>query len=90
MAVSNFNKLVIAKMAREAIPDDDGLADVIAFLNDPQRMARVAREAEAWVKVAIVRVKSAPDNQYGDDDEAIAGEILRWIGENKSSRKTEP
>jgi hypothetical protein len=39
----------------------------------------VAREATAWVEQALAAVKSARDNPYGDDDEAIAGEILRQV-----------
>jgi hypothetical protein len=43
----------------------------------------VAREAEAWVEQALAAVKAAPGNPYGNDDEAIAGEILSQIEARK-------
>ena len=38
-----------------------------------------ARQATAWVEEVIAVVKTAPDSPYGEDDELIAGEILRQL-----------
>jgi hypothetical protein len=72
-------------MAADAIPKGGGFADGMRFLTSPDLPAR-GRDAVEWVFAAIDAVKSAPDNPYGDDDEAVAGEILRRI-EEKRSRK---
>jgi hypothetical protein len=90
MAVSNVQRLVILKTSRDAIPDGGGLPDAIAFLSDPQKIVSRLRESEAWVREAIALIKSSPDNPFGDDDEAIAGEILRQIEEKKKSFRESP
>jgi len=54
----------------------DGLADGIAAITTPGRMAEVARNALTWVDEVIRVMRSAPDSPYGDDEEAIAGAIL--------------
>lgn len=54
--------------------------DVIEKSNDLGDIARVATE---WVEAEIGAVKSAPNNPYGEDDEAIAGEILRRLAPGK-------
>jgi len=82
----NVKKLITHKMSRDAIPDGGGFADGLSFLSNPERMAKAARAATEWVEHAIAIVKTAPDNPYGDDDEAIAGEILRQIDERKAKR----
>lgn len=74
---TNVQKLVIQKMTRDAIPDGGGFLDGLKFLQGD--LGKAAREAQAWVDEAIAAVKAAPNNPYGDDDEAIAGEILRQI-----------
>ncbi len=75
----NVKRLIVRKMSTDAIPGGGGLADGLRFLTDPARIRDSAREATAWVFAAIDAVKAAPDNPFGDDDEAIAGEILRQI-----------
>lgn len=77
----NFKKLVCHKMSVDAIPPNGGLMDGIRFLQGD--IAGAAREAQAWVRKAIDAVKAAPNNPYGDDDEVIAGEILRQIEERQ-------
>ena len=81
----NFKKLVCQKMAVDAIPPDGGLMDGIKFFQGD--IAGAAREAQAWVRQAIDAVKAAPANPYGDDDEAIAGEILRQIEERQNENQ---
>lgn len=75
----NVKKLIIWKMSRDAIPPGGGFVDGIRFLSNPKEIVKIAKAAEEWVKTAILAVKQARDNSYGNDDEAIAGEIIRRI-----------
>jgi hypothetical protein len=43
--------------------------------------------ADRGVVLARPLVKAAPDNPYGDDDEAIAGAILAGIEERKRAAR---
>lgn len=72
----NVKKLIITKMARDMVPDGGGLADGINALQDTTTYARTATK---WVHCVIQEVKDARNNPYGDDDEAIAAEILRLV-----------
>jgi hypothetical protein len=72
----NVKKLIAAKMAADAIPAGGGLQSGIEYLLAPG-LGQRAKAAADWVRQAIQVVKSAPDNPFGDDDEAIAGELLR-------------
>lgn len=77
----NVKKLIAHKMSIDAIPNGGGLGDGLKFLMDKQRIIAGAKAATEWVNQAISVVKTAPDNPWGDDDEAIAGEILRQVKE---------
>lgn len=79
----NVKKLIVRRMAQLMIPDGAGLPDALRELANPGNIGKRAREATAWVKDVINVVKTAPDNPYGNDDEAIAGEILKQIDERK-------
>lgn len=81
-------RLVIRKMSHHAIPDGGGLQDGIAFLLNQDAMNEGYRRASKWVQEAIDAVKSAPDNPYGDNDEAIAEAILAKLDEKR--RPTAP
>ena len=81
----NVRKLVVEKMAKDAIPDGGGLADGIAFLSDKDRIIDGARDAQKWVEQALAVVKTAPNNPWGNNDEAIAGEILKQIEAKRKS-----
>lgn len=83
----NVKKLIARKMSVDAIPSGGGLADGIKFLMSPGRIVAAAREATAWVETAIAAVKAAPDNSFGDDDEAIAGEILRQLEVRRKAKQ---
>lgn len=80
-------RLIIHKMSHDAIPDGGGIADGLKFLSDKTAISNGAKAAKEWVEEAIRAVKSAPNNRFGDDDEAIAGEILRQIEAKKLSNK---
>jgi hypothetical protein len=79
----NVKKLICHKMALLMIPSGAGFLEGLQALTTPGNVGKLAREATAWVEQAIAVVKSAPDNPYGNDDEAIAGEVLRQIEEKK-------
>lgn len=75
----NTRKLLGHFIAREAVPEGGGLADGLNFLIDPDRRQRGMEKAMVNMEAALAAVKSAPDNPYGDDDEAIAAAILARI-----------
>lgn len=72
-------------MALDAVPPGGGVKNVLAFLTDKTAIIDGAKKATAWVEEAIAVVKTAKDNPWGNDDEAIAGEILRQIEEKKAA-----
>lgn len=82
-------KLWALKMARDAVPPGGGMANAIAFLTSAALGPR-AREAEAWVREALAAVRAAADpNPWREaDDEAIAGELLRMIEEERKGGTT--
>ena len=82
----SVQRLVIRKMSHDAIPDGGGLQDGIAFLLNQDAMNEGYRRASKWVQEAIDAVKSAPDNPYGDNDEAIAEAILAKLDEKRRPR----
>jgi len=75
----NVKKLIARRMSVLMVPAGGGPADAIRELTSAENIAKRAREATAWARQAIAAVKTAPDNPYGGDDEAIAGEILRQV-----------
>lgn len=83
----NVRKLIARKLSLLAIPVGSGENSFIMgveALTNRGKFVSLAAEASDWVRDAIQAVKSAPDNAYGDDDEAIAGIILRRIEEQES------
>jgi hypothetical protein len=83
----NVTKLITRFIAREAIPVGGGIADGIEFFKNPERRKQVLAKAEVEALAAIQLIKTAPDNPYGDNDEAIAGKLLEKI-EERIGRKT--
>jgi hypothetical protein len=77
----NVTKLIMKFVTREAIPPGGGLADGIEFFTNPEKRKKVLTAAEVYAVEAIRVIKTAPDNPYGDDDEAIAGMILEKIAQ---------
>jgi hypothetical protein len=85
----NVKRLIAHKMSLLMIPPGSGknaLATGIAALMAPGNVGKVAREATAWVEAAIAVVKTAPDNPYGNDDEAIAGELLAEVEKRQQAK----
>jgi hypothetical protein len=77
----NVKRLIAIRIGNAAIPNgcENPMGEGLAFLVDRDRVTQAARAATRWVEEALAAVKSAPDNPYGDDDEVIAGELLRRI-----------
>jgi hypothetical protein len=80
----NVTKLIVKFIAREAIPSGGGLADGIEFIRNSERRKQVLESAEVKAIQAIQLIKSAPDNPFGNDDEQIAGILLKKIEEKKN------
>jgi hypothetical protein len=79
----NVKQLISHKMSLDAVPPGGGFADAVALLLDREKLLASNRAAIDWVKAALAAIKAAPDNTFGEDDEAIAGELLRRIDERK-------
>lgn len=77
----NLKLLMIRKMAREAIPNGTGepMVYAMAALGDKDRTIQLFKDALAWCDQAILAVRAAPDNPYGNDEEVIAGAILKQL-----------
>lgn len=83
----NAKKLLAHFIAREAVPSGGGLADGLNFLTDPERRRQGIEQAMSNLNAALAVVKSAPDNPYGTDDEAIAAAILERVENAKGKVK---
>jgi hypothetical protein len=87
----NVKKLISQRMATIIIPpgtpNGQGLPLGVQALTNQNRLVEVARQATADIEQSIAAIKAAPDNPWGDDDEAIAGEILRQLEERKKQAK---
>ena len=78
----NVKKLIIRYMSVLAIPEGSGQQAIVhgaRVFFDPGKLAQLWRESEQWVEKALAAVKAAPDNPYGDDDEAIATELFKRL-----------
>ena len=81
----NAKKLLAHFIALHAVPSGSGIDAALAFLTNEERRLGAAQAAVEHTQAAIDVVKTAPDNPYGDDDEAIAGAILKRIDELKGT-----
>lgn len=82
----NVKKLICHKMALLMVPIGAGFLDGLKALTAPGNVGKQAKVATAWVEEALAVMKTAHNNPYGNDDEAIAGEILRQIDEKKRAK----
>lgn len=83
----NVKRLTVEFMAMIAVPPGSGFSAAVDTLLDNAKLKAVAREAQSQVREALDAVKAAPDNPWGEDDEAIAAEILRKVEERKAERR---
>lgn len=82
----NVKRLIVRKMSLLAIPTGSGKTSFalgVEALTNRGKFSSIAAEASDWVRKAIAVMKTAPDNPYGDDDEAIAEAILAGIEERE-------
>lgn len=75
----NVKRLIAYRLATIAVPPNGNVFDGLSFLTSKDKIVAGTKEATKWVEQAIATVKAAPNNPYGDNDEAIAGEILRQV-----------
>jgi hypothetical protein len=87
----NFKRLIISKMATDAVSSCGDLASMIGFLSYPEKLGASAKAATEWVNCAIQAVRQAaePNPWKNASDEEIAGEILRQVEEKKRTVKGE-
>lgn len=85
----NVKKLVIRKMAQDAIPAGGGLGDGIRFLTTPGALGKSWVEAAFWAERAFQQVREAaePNPWKTASDEEIAGELLRKAEERDRWQK---
>ena len=82
---TNVTKLITKFIAREAIPaGGDGVASAMEFFRNAEYRKKVLDAAEAKAIQSIELIKTAPDNPFGNDDELIAGELLKKIAERNA------
>jgi hypothetical protein len=78
----NVERLIARKMAVDAVQSWGKIGNAIRWTTRPEEaLADSAAAARRSVLESIAAVKAAANNPHGDDDEAIAGEILRLAEE---------
>lgn len=80
----NIRQLLAICVARIAIPDGGGLAAAIESLSSKERIIENSRKGLVLLNQSIEAIKAAPDNPYGEDDEVIAGVILKSLEERRT------
>ena len=70
-------RLFIRFVSREAIPNGGDIADGTKFFLDSEHREEVLDRAWENFNMAIFAIRSASDNAFGDDVEAIAAAILK-------------
>jgi hypothetical protein len=85
----NVKRLIVHRMSSLLVPPGGGVGGVVASLMAPGNLARVAREATAWVEEAIRVLRTSPDCPEGDD-EHLAGLILAKIEERHRAQHRTP
>jgi hypothetical protein len=85
----NVKKLIAHKMSLDAVPPGGGLKSALDFLTKPGAIAASGKAGTEWVMAAIVAIRTAaePNPWKNADDEQIAGEVLRRIGERKQNKQ---
>lgn len=75
----NVKRLLPHFMARVAVPPGGGMAAAIKSMSSTEQLTQTLRRGMALLEQALQEVKNAPDNPYGDDDEAIAAKFLELL-----------
>ena len=82
----NMQRLLALFTSRVAVPNGGGFADAIAVLTNPERFREVNRKGLELADQAVAAMRAAPDNPYGNDEEAIAAGILAEVEKRTGSR----
>lgn len=87
---ANVRRLMIEFSSTLAVRSGSGtpMQNALNILAKPGGIAGNMREALRQTELALEAMKAAPDNPYGNDDEAIAGEILEELAKRELSRNT--
>lgn len=72
----NAKRLLSRFIARVAVPPGGGMESSLRFFADTEHRHRVLEVAMETLDASIALIRQAPDNPYGDDEEAIAAAIL--------------
>ena len=85
----NIKKLIGHKVALQMIPPGTANPIIAGFkaIMTPGLLSKHIEEAITWIQATFEVIKTAPDNPYGDDDEAIAGKLVHDIEERKRQQK---
>ncbi len=78
----NVKRLIATCGANIAIPPGGGFAAGVNAITSGS-LGSIMKEAMEWTFQALDVFKTAPDNPFGDDDEAIAGHILAELEKHK-------
>lgn len=82
----NLKKLAMHRMSIDAVPPGGGLQAAVDFIMSPNGMKDSWAASLEWAIAAVSAVRAAPDNPFGTDEEAIAGELLKRIDERKAAQ----
>jgi hypothetical protein len=82
----NLKKLMIHFMAADAVPAGGGLQSAVDLIMPPNGLRDSAMRSLAKALAAIDAMRAAPDNTWGSDEEAIAGEFVKRIEETKAAQ----
>lgn len=81
--ISNIRRLIVARMATMIIPSGGSVGDVLGALSTKEALPSYVKDAAKWASDTINAIKSDPKNKFGNDDEVIAGEILKRMGKHE-------
>lgn len=82
----NVSRLLRELIAIKAIPPGGGFQEGLSYLLNADVREQVNRKAVAFLDEHLADFRKAPDNPFGDDDEAIAAAILTAIDEKRDRR----
>lgn len=82
----NAKKLLSRFIAREAVPPGGGLQDSLQFFTNAEHRHRVLEVAMEKLDASIALIRQAPDNPYGEDEDAIAAGILEELEKFEARR----
>lgn len=87
----NVSKLILQFASIYAIPSGKNALDsMLSFCIDADKRRNIFDKAELEALKAIELLKSAYDNPFGNDDEAIAEMLLQKIKERKAQQRGYP